>query len=292
MPGGGAVPARVALAVKVDNYPDARPQSGLDHADIIFEEPVEGFITRYAAIFQCQDATMVGPIRSARNIDVGLLGQLGTPIEAHVGGIGPVLADIDASPIVNVDLGDYGSLETHPAGRVAPYDTYSSTAQLWGTHPSLTTPPQPLYTYSAQVPSGAPVSTMNIDYSGTSDITWKWNAALGAFLRYYNATSPDMLADGVQNGATNVVVQYVTISYGPWLENSSPDSLEVQANLYPASGAAVIYRNGEAISGTWSRSALGSPTQFVNAAGQPIALQPGRTWVEIVPNTKPVVTTP
>jgi hypothetical protein len=114
VPGGGAVPQRTALAVKIDNYPDARPQSGMDKADVVFEEPVEGGITRYAVVFQCQDAALVGPVRSARNIDIGILGQLGTPLFVHVGGIDPVLANIAASPLVNVDLGDYGSLETTP----------------------------------------------------------------------------------------------------------------------------------------------------------------------------------
>jgi Protein of unknown function (DUF3048) N-terminal domain/Protein of unknown function (DUF3048) C-terminal domain len=292
VPGGGAVPQRPALAVKVDNYPDARPQSGLDKADIIFEEPVEGFITRYVAVFQCQDAGLVGPVRSARNIDIGILGQLGTPIEAHVGGINPVLANIDASPIVNLDLGANGDIETHPAGRVAPYDTYSTTALMWGTHPTMQTPPQALFTYSDTTPTGTPVSTMNIDFSGTSDVTWKYDPTISAFQRYYNGSTPDMLADGTQNTAANVVVQYVQISMGPWLENSE-GGLEVQADLYPnASGKSVVYRGGVAIPGTWQRSTLGSPTQFLNSAGQVIPLQPGQTWVELVPNTDTVATTP
>ena len=86
------------MAVKIDNYPAGRPQSGLDKADIIFEEPVEGGITRFAAVFQCQDAALIGPVRSARNIDIGILGQLGNPLLAHVGGINPVIANINASP--------------------------------------------------------------------------------------------------------------------------------------------------------------------------------------------------
>jgi hypothetical protein len=294
VPGGGAVPQRPALAVKVDNYPDARPQSGLDKADIVFEEPVEGGITRYAAVFQCQEATgLVGPVRSARNIDIGILGQLGTPLEVHVGGINPVLANIDASPIVNVDLGDNGSIITNPAGREAPYDTYSTTAQMWGTHPTMTTPPQPLFSYSNTTPAGTPVASVNIDFSGTSDVTWKYNPSISAFQRFYNGTTPDMLADGVQNTAANVVVQYVHITYGPWLENSSPDSLEVQADLYPnATGFAEIYRGGVGIGGTWSRATLGSPTQFHTAAGATITLQPGQTWVELVPDTIKVNVTP
>jgi hypothetical protein len=292
VPGGGSVPQRPALAVKVDNYPAARPQSGLDKADIVFEEPVEGAITRYAAVFQCQEAPLVGPVRSARNIDIGILGQLGTPLLVHVGGIDPVLANIDASPIVDLDLRNYGSVETFPSGRVAPYSTYSTTTQLWGLRPAVTTPPAPLFSYSTKVPQGTPVSSVNVDFSGTSDVTWKYNPATSTFLRYYNGTQPDTLADGVQNSAANVIVQYVKISYGPWLENSE-GGLEVQADLYPnASGAAAVFRNGVEITGTWSRSTLGSPTQFLSSSGATIALQPGQTWVELVPNTIQAVATP
>jgi Protein of unknown function (DUF3048) N-terminal domain/Protein of unknown function (DUF3048) C-terminal domain len=289
----GTVPQRPAMAVKIDNYPAGRPQSGLDKADIVFEEPVEGGITRYAAVFQCQDASLIGPARSARNIDIGILGQLGTPLLAHVGGINPVLANINASPLVNVDLGSSNSLMIHPPGKVPPDADYTSTSIVYGTHPSMTTPPQPLFSYSTAPPGGGtPVSTLNINFSGTSNVTWKWNATTNTFQRYYNATTPDMLANGVQNQTPNVVVQYVQISYGPWAENSQ-GGLEVQADLYPnASGTAEIFRNGMAYAATWHRGALGDPTQFVNAFGVPIALQPGTTWVELVPNTIMATMTP
>jgi hypothetical protein len=290
---GGSIPQRPAMAVKIDNYPAGRPQSGLDKADIVFEEPVEGGITRYAAVFQCQDVALIGPARSARNIDIGILGQLGNPLEAHVGGINPVLANIDASPIVNVDLGDSNSLMIHPPGKVSPDADYTSTALVYGTHPTMNTPPQPLFPYTTALPSGgSPVSTVNLDFSGTSNVTWKWNPTTNTFQRYYNGTTPDLLADGVQNQTPNVVVQYVQISYGPWAENSE-GGLEVQADLYPnASGTAVVYRNGMAFPASWHRSTLGSPTQFVNAAGQVIPLEPGTTWVELVPNTIIATTTP
>jgi hypothetical protein len=290
---GGTIPQRPAMAVKIDNYPAGRPQSGLDKADIIFEEPVEGGITRFAAVFQCQSSALIGPVRSARNIDIGILGQLGTPLLAHVGGINPVIANIDASPIVNVDIGDSQSLMIHPPNHVAPDSDYTSSAIVYGTHPSMTTPPQPLFTYSTNTPpGGTAITSVNVDFSGTSNVTWKWNKATDTFLRFYNGTTPDMLADNVQNQAANVVVQYVQISYGPWLENDE-GGLEVQADLYPdASGAAVVYRNGYAIPGTWHRSTLGAPTQFVNDFGVTIPMQPGSTWVELVPNTIIATTTP
>ncbi len=293
LPAAGGVPQRPAMAVKIDNYPAGRPQAGLDKADVVFEEPVEGGITRYAAVFQCQDVGLIGPARSARNIDIGILGQLGNPLLAHVGGINPVLANINASPIVNVDLGASDSLMIHPPGRVSPDADFTSTSLAYGTHPTMTTPPQPLFAYSTALPgAGSPVASINIPFSGTSNVTWKWNASTNTFQRFYDGTTPDVLADGAQNQTPNVVVQYVQVSYGPWVENSE-GGLEVQADLYPnASGTAMIYRNGTAFQATWHRSTLGSPTQFVNAFGVPIPLEPGTTWVELVPSTVTVTTTP
>jgi len=290
VPGGGGVPQRPALAIKVDNYVAARPQSGLDKADIIFEEPVEGGITRYVAIFQCQQAALVGPVRSARNIDIGILGQFGAPLLAHVGGIQPVISNIDASPIINLDLGAYASVDQHPAGRVAPYDTYATTAALWGLKPTDTTAPAPVFTYSNPTPKGFPVANVSIPFSSNSNVVWHYNPQIHAFQRYYGL-QPDTLADGVQNTAANVLVQYVPITYGPWAENSQ-GGLEVQANLYnDASGQAELFRSGVVIGGTWSRSSLGQATEFTAADGQEMALQPGQTWVELVPNTISVTAT-
>jgi hypothetical protein len=135
---GGVVPQRPAIAIKIDNYSlgptpaEARPQSGLNYADDIFEEQVEGSITRYAAVFQCQNATgLVGPVRSVRWTDIQMLSEFGHPIFVHVGGINQVLALVEQSPLVNLDLIDNPQLETEPPGRYAPYDTYTTTQQIW-----------------------------------------------------------------------------------------------------------------------------------------------------------------
>src|SRR5271167_4810797 len=76
----GTVPARPALAVKIGNYTGDRPSTGLNQADIVFEEPVEGGITRLVAVFQCQAPAPVGDVRSAREPDVAILSQLSDPI--------------------------------------------------------------------------------------------------------------------------------------------------------------------------------------------------------------------
>lgn len=283
VPGGGSVPARPALAVKVDNYQQARPQSGLAQADIVFEEPVEGRITRYVAVYQCQGAPMVGPIRSARNLDIGILGEFGQPLFVHVGGIDPVLANIEASPLTNLDLGDYPSIWQHVPGRVAPYDTYATTAALWGMRPNDTTPPAPVFSYSETPPMGPQKSIITIPFSQEADVVWRYDASQHLYLRYYGS-APDEASPDVQESATNVIVQFVHVTYGPWVEDSN-GALEVQANLYQdASGPAEVFRNGVEISGAWSRSSLAERTEFT-VDGAPITLAPGRTWVELVPST-------
>jgi hypothetical protein len=285
----GGLPRRPALAVKIDNYPAARPQSGLDRADVVFEEPVEGAITRYVAIFQCQSPPQVGPIRSARNIDIGILGQLGHPLLVSVGGIPPVLDNIENSPITYFDMRTHPSVEENPPGRFAPYDTYSVPASLWGLDPTDTTPPAPLFTYSTSAPEGVPAETVAIPFSDTSNVVWRYDAVLHEFQRYYG-TSPDLSADGTQNAATNVIVQFVQLTYGPWVENSE-GGLEVQANLYvEASGGAEVFRDGVETTGTWQRSGLDQPTRYLSASGAPIDLAPGPTWVELVPDTVSVTT--
>ena len=289
----GAIPQRTAIGAKIDNYQDARPQSGLDKTDIVFEEPVEGGITRYNAIFQCDNADSIGPIRSARQIDIGILGQLGNPPLVHVGGINPVLENIVAAGIPNLDLGTYPNAITHLNTRYAPYNTYTSTTQLYANLPAGTknTPPAPIYTYSPTTPTGTAVTSVHVPFSGNSDVTWTWAAGQNAWLRFYNGTSPDRNADGVQNQAANVIVQTVHVTYGPWVENAG-GGLEVQAVLSGTSGPAIVFRNGIQVNGTWSRDAASSPTVYKDAAGAVIAMAPGRTWVELVPDTVTVTAVP
>jgi hypothetical protein len=301
---GNVVPRRAPIAMKVDNYSlgpapaEARPQSGLDYADIIFEEQVEGAITRYAAVFQCRNApALVGPIRSARWTDIQMLSELGHPIIVHVGGILPVLSLINTSALVNLDLGTNANLESNPPGRYAPYDTYTTTQAVWLHETQLTTPPSPVFTYSTKVPSGRAINQVHLDWSYTSDIYWRWDGATETWLRYYNVGSPsaplikpDVLSDGVQNQAQNVIVQDVNITYGPWVENSG-GGLEAESHIIGNSGKAYIFRNGTMITGTWVNKSVTTPTRFLDGTGREITLEPGRTWVEVYPAGAPQAVT-
>ena len=151
---GGVVPARPALGVKIGNYTGDRPSAGLNQADIVFEEPVEGAITRLLAVFQCQGSSLVGDLRSAREPDVGILSQLSDPLFVHAGGIDPVIALLDSSPLIDENLysGNHGSAIIYQPGREAPYSTFVNTASLWAFDPTDNTPPAPIFHYSAALP--------------------------------------------------------------------------------------------------------------------------------------------
>jgi len=298
---GNVVPARPAIVVKVDNYSlgpppqGARPQSGLQDADVIYEEQVEGAITRYLAVYQChQSLGLVGPVRSARYLDVAIASSLGDALLVHVGGIPPVINLINASSLLNIDLAQNPQIAVNPPGRYAPYDTYTTTRGVWGLKPNLSVPPSPQFTFSLNPPAGGtPTAAVRLDWSPTSDIFWHWNPATGTWLRSYNdnpggrvSQVPDRLADGTQNQAQNVVIQQLHLTYGPEVENEL-GGLEVHANLV-GSGRAVVLRNGRAYQATWRKSSLSAPTQYFDRAGNLLALSPGRTWVELYDATKPL----
>ena len=135
---------------------------------------------------------------------------------------------------------------------------------------------------------------MNIDFSGTSNVTWKWNATTNTFQRFYNGTTPDMLADGVQNQTPNVVVQYVQISYGPWARELARAASRSRPTSTPTPAAPpMIFRNGMAIPGDLApRRRSGRPRSSSNAFGVAIPCNPATTWVELVPNTILATTTP
>ncbi len=282
---GGVVPGRPALAVKIGNYSGDRPSAGLNQADVVFEEPVEGAYTRLVAVFQCHGADLVGDMRSARQPDAGILAQLSNPLFFHAGGIQPVIDLLGLVPVQdkNVLGGGFGAVVTNPPGRSAPYDTFMATGPGWALAGTDVTPPAPIFTYSAGLPPQVAIGSgqsIHIPFSTDADVTWTWNPKTGTYLRSY-ATGPDLLLNGVQTGTSNVVAMTVETSVGSWVENSQ-GGREIQVNAV-GTGPVVVLRNGAAISGTWTRSDLTQPAALTDTSGQPIALAPGGTWVELVP---------
>jgi hypothetical protein len=287
---GGVVPDRPALMVKVGNEPEgARPQSGLNEADIVYDTPAEGFVMRYIAVYQCNNSSSIGPTRSVRWVDYHMVARMFyDPILAFAGGIIPNQQGVaaDHAWLTGINLLDVSSsVAWRISSREAPDNLYTSTKALYGQFTKLKTPPPPIFTYSAKPASSAtPASSLAIDFSYGTDPVWQWNAQKGLWMHTYSGT-PDMDAlTGQQVSTTNIVVQIVKYTLGPHIESTGGTG-DVQSAML-GSGPGYILRNGTVVKVTWHRTDEIQPTTYTDAAGQKVSLAPGRTWVEIVPNTQ------
>ncbi len=285
----GHVPRRPALAIKIGNEPQgARPQSGLNEADILFDTPAEGFIMRYVAVYQCNSAASIGPTRSVRWVDWHLMQAFGRPILAFAGGINPDVNTVDHLGWLRpVDLLTAPpSAWTRISSRVPPDNLYTSTHGLWALYPKDRTPPPPVFSYGSQLPAGArPASSLAINFSYGTDVLWRWSAGPGGGVwvhTYSGATDVDALTHKPVT-TTNIVVLIVHYRFGPYQE--SPGSTgDVESNTIGA-GRGYVLRNGKYIAVTWHRAGYADAWRFTDSAGKVVKLAPGRTWVEIVLDT-------
>lgn len=286
LPIPGGPPQRAALSVKIDNVEGAWPQSGLNHADIVWEELVEGGQSRLFATYQSQDVDPVGPIRSARPVDADLLAGLGGGVFAYSGAapgeIAPVEDHSGATLLSNDDgvPAFYRDSSTH----VAPHNVYSSTNALWaagadaGASSAL---PPPQFKYGNA--TGRPMITVKYTMGDRMHGEWHWNA-LGSVYERDQLEQPDVLADGTRVTTNNVLLMSVRIEgTGVFDVLGEEDPLPVVIG----EGAAWLMRDGQLIEGKWSRPAVDKPTTFTAANGAQMLFHPGRTWVELLPDSNP-----
>jgi hypothetical protein len=287
-PPSGHVPQRPALAVKVENLPAARPQWGLDKADIVFEEPVEGGITRFIAVYQCQDASRIEPVRSGRFVDVQILEPLGKVLFAYSGAIQPVIDQIDSSGSLLEDVGAdrAGGAYWRDPTRLEPHNLATSTALLYSagaTFGFAKTPPPPYFEYGAPPLGGTPATAIHLWFSDLDETTWTWGFKSRRWFRTYSDTGPAIQGDDVQVSAANVVVLRVNEYPTPYVEDST-GAHENELTL-TGSGQAYVFRNGFELKGMWERPSLSQPATFVEANGTKMTLTPGNTWEELLPTT-------
>jgi hypothetical protein len=270
--------------VKVGTEPEgARPQSGLNEADIVFDTPAEGFIMRYIAVYQCENAASIGPTRSVRWVDWHLIRQFIHPILAFAGGINPNVDQVAAfNWIRSANLLEGAAAAGHrTTTRVPPDNLYTSTAALYGLFPKSNRAPNPVFTYSAALPPGsAPAASVGINFSYGTDVVWKWDSQAKSWIHTYSgATDIDALT-GQPVSATNVVLIVVNYHFGPHAE-STGGSGDFESQTV-GSGTGWVLRGGREIKITWTRPYLISPFTFTHGSAK-VALAPGRTWVELVP---------
>jgi len=278
---GGKVPARPALAIKVENHPEARPQAALNDADIVVEEPVEGGYTRFIAIYQCHDAGRVGPIRSGRTTDPDYLRQLGPAVFGYAGGVNIVKKEVPAVGLVDVNYIIAAGAYSRDDSRPAPHNLYTTTRALWRAARSNTGAPAPLFTYSPSWDGRArKVSAIHLPYSWVSDVVWTWDRGQRAWLRFHG-DEPHQLEGGAQVSAQSVVIQVVTVTDGDIIDPAGNPSPEVELTGF---GKAYVLRDGKVIVGRWERETLEDVTRFVSKDGAEMTLSPGRAWVQLLPS--------
>lgn len=270
---------RSSVAVKIENTPEARPQSGLDVADIVYEEVVDGGITRFWAVFNSAAPENIGPVRSVRAMDPAVVTPLGGVV-AYSGGTEDNVAAIRATGLVWVDENNAGDAFFREPTRSAPHNLFARSALLWerGGQP---VPPVPQFTYldteAGEAFAGEAVTSFHVNYELGYDVTYAWDANVGAWMRFSRTNEPFLSAavPPAQVNATNVIVQFVPYAgFG-------------EGNLI-GTGEAWVFSNGQLVRGTWAKPFVESVTEFKDAAGVPIRLTPGRTWVELLPTGQTV----
>lgn len=272
-----AAASRPAMVVKIDNNSRARPQSGLNAADIVFEEIVEAQ-TRFAAVFHSQGSDPVGPIRSGRTQDIDLLGSFNRPLFVWSGGNHNVTQAIEDSDLVDLSAqhnevysggGFYRNSE-----RDSPHNLYAQTSMLWTLAPAdAAAPPQQFqYLLAGEAAVGEAAAGVDLVMDGL-DVGWRYDAATGRYLRTTEG-EPHLDAATGQISSANVIVMVVVYDPKPG-GIGSPEAQTI------GSGEVFVFTGGVLVRGTWTRADRLSPIVLTDANGQPIRLTPGNTWVEL-----------
>lgn len=277
----GDAAKRSSLGVKIENTPEARPQSGLDQADVVYEEVVEGGITRFWAIFSSAAPENVGPVRSVRSIDPNIILPLGGVV-AFSGGTPDNVALVRATGLVTVDEGNAGDAFFRETSRQAPHNLYARTALLWA-RGGTPVPPEPVFQYVKKGAEfvGEPTASFHVHLRAGFDVAYVWDRGRHGWSRFTQGIEPFLVTGPtpVQVAPTNVIVQFVPYGSG------------ADGNLI-GTGEAWIFSNGQLVKGTWTKLYPPAATVFADATGKAIALTPGRTWVELAPTGTSVTVVP
>ena len=263
--------ARPALVVKIDNAGGARPQSGFNEADLVFEEIVNDHITRFAMVFQSGDSDPVGPIRSGRHQDVDLFTALDHPLFAWSGGNATVTGQINSSELVNIGP-SRAAVYYRAKDRTIPHNLYSKTVDLYTRTPPFAPPAKQQFVYRepGAPAAGKPSAGVSVKLDSI-DVDWAWDAKANVYYRKMEGNR-HMDRNSGQISTNNIVV--LAMDYAPGI-SGSPDAQTI------GTGEVFVFTGGNYIHGTWTRKDIHDPFALVADDGKVIQLQPGRTFIEL-----------
>lgn len=278
--------AKPSVACKIDNGSLApRPQSGLNSTDIVFDEMVEGGLTRLVAVWHSAQPDGIGPVRSIRPMDPDILSPFGG-IVCFSGGQWAFVKAMEASPVFTAsETSEQGKgTFSRSSDRVAPYNVYVNVQKLATDHPELAAPAAqfayaPDLANSSAVLAGTEVTKFSVNFPQAT-AAWAPNSDGSAWLRTQDGAPLIDKLDGEQIHAVNVVVLQVQIdrSYLDRKYGNVPKTVMV------ASGAGYVFTGSKFLPITWSKASATSPIVLVDSSGQPVQLAPGNTWIELQPN--------
>lgn len=280
----GDVVNRPAIAIKVENTKQARPQSGLEQADVVWETIVEFEVSRLVAVFQSQVPPEVGPVRSVRPMDMLIAAPL-KGLFVYSGGQPGILALANKSglQIVSHDAGAPGLYRTKT--RSAPHNVYGDVTTFWSNAEAGRVAPAQQFAFAltadraSAVRNGTPATTVSFDLSSYAKPSWTWDAASGTWKRA-EAGVAAMAASGSQLAAVNVVG--IVASHPP-SGFVAQNNASIPTYALVGEGDGFIATGGKTLAVHWSKAAQDAPLVLTNADGSSATLAPGNTWVELVP---------
>jgi hypothetical protein len=273
-----AVLDRRLLAVKVDNHPNARPQTGLQDADAVFEYMAEG-VTRFMALWQQSESEYLGPMRSARPTDQTLLAFFNEPTLAISGGqswVREMIASVGVHIIGEVEPATFRSSD-----RRAPHNLYANTVLLREYADEQGYPDEPIdgpmWEFGPMREDAEAAAKVSFDFLG-NPVEWTWDDASGTWLRSIggdesNTVTPE--GEESQIGFPVLIAMYV--------EQYSVGDLP--ASRTTGQGLAYIFADGKVVQGTWQRDDIDQWFTFADNDGEQILVPPGQAWISLVPNT-------
>jgi hypothetical protein len=265
------------LAVKIDNTRPAHPQQGVENADVVYLEEVEGGLSRLCAVFSSTLPKKLGPVRSVRETDLELLRPYGNVAFAFSGGNRGVLAEVRRSTVVDVSVDRVPSKYYRVfGGRHAPYNLFTNPASLLAARPNSAKTTDVGFHFGDAVATGKPASAFTVRFL-RARIGWTWSAAQHRWVLAMDGRA-DTVVGGAQLGADNVIVQMVKVDRSRF---SDVNGVTSPITRTIGSGRTMYFRDGQVFAGTWSRVGA-KATVYKDAQGRPFLLKPGKTWVILV----------
>ena len=277
-----ALLSRPAVAVKIENAAIAYPLSGLEEAEVVFEELVEGGITRFMAIYHCTDSEKAGPVRSARTVDPAIMTPL-TKILAFSGANASVFDALDEAGIVQIEENTSGgALERiDRAGLAFEHTLYAHTPDLrkLGKKGYSDPPPGETFSFGEIAGKAKKASSITINFSSATTVGYEWNG--DAWSRSQNG-APFMSESGEQIAVENVLIEEHDIVASGLTDVAGNQSVEISD--VTGEGRAVLFRDGKMIKGSWTRDSVESAVRFTAKSGEEFQFSVGSIWIHLVPS--------